>query len=195
MFSWKEIGRKNPRLPGFDYSTPGLYYVTLNANNRDGIFGDVIVNRGVGADFNVGPLVNIRLTAFGSMITEWWATIPNKFSNVRLHEYVVMPDHFHGIVEMFDEKGPTSKSAPTTNNLPAPTDLPRVMQWFKSVSTNEYIRWHKINHKYYDRRLWQTNYYEHITRANGDLDRIRQYIVNNPNTWWNDGHPVIYTDT
>ncbi|MFA5945586.1 MAG: transposase [Patescibacteria group bacterium] len=195
MFSWKKIGRKNPRLSGFDYSTPGMYYVTLNTNNRNHEFGGVIVNRSEGADFNVGPpQIHIRLTPFGSMINEWWSTIPNKFTNVGLHEYVVMPDHFHGIIEIINEKEPTLKSAPTTINSPAQTDLPRVMQWFKSVSTNEYIRWHKINHKYFDRRLWQTNYYEHITRNDGDLDRIQQYIINNPKKWWEDGHPVIYTD-
>jgi REP element-mobilizing transposase RayT len=196
MFSWKNIGRKSIRLPGYDYSTPGMYYVTINVNNRVGIFGDVIVNRGV-ADFNVGPpQIHVTLTAFGSMIDEWWKSIPNKYTDVRLYEYVVMPNHFHGIIEILDNKppigcgikGPTSKSAPTTTNLS------RIIQWFKSVSTNEYIRWHKINRKFFDRRLWQRNYYERITR-NNDLDRIRRYIVNNPTKWWEDGHPVIYTTT
>jgi putative transposase len=138
-------------------------------------------------------------------IERWWFELNRKFTTIETDEFVVMPNHVHGIVVSpvgADLRvGPGSKGAHTAHqgthvgvplpdsrpaNQGAHTDapLPKVIQWFKTMTTNEYIRgvkaaaWPSFN-----RRLWQRNYYEHIARDEDSLNRIRQYIIDNPARW------------
>lgn len=91
-----------------------------------------------------------------------------------MHEYVVMPNHFHGIIEIVAPLG----SAHIENGLGD------IIGAFKSLTTNEYIRGVKqLNWQPFDKKLWQRNYYEHIIRNENDFERIIQYIKNNPFKW------------
>ena len=189
MFSWKEIGRKSIRLPGYDYSTPGLYYITICTQNREHWFGHVAKSpANVGADPCIGPppTARVELSEIGLMVETYWNKLPRKFPNIILDEFVIMPNHIHGIVEMREnvhEGGPIHGSAPTPGPTTASTTVPRVVQWFKQMTTNAFIRHHRENHTFFDRRLWQVDYYERIVRGNEDLERIREYIRNNPQKW------------
>lgn len=77
--------RRSIRLKGYDYSRAGAYFITMCTHNRECLFGE-IVNR------------QMQLNDAGKMIEEWWCKLKNKFTNIELDEYVVMPNHFHGII-------------------------------------------------------------------------------------------------
>lgn len=83
--------RRNLRLAEFDYSQPGAYFVTIVTQDRKRLFGDVLD----------GEMV---LNDIGRMVTDFWLAIPNHFSNVELGEYMVMPNHIHGIISITNEK-------------------------------------------------------------------------------------------
>ncbi len=122
----------------------------------------------------------------GVMVECWYAELQNKFPNVQCHEMVVMPNHFHCVVEIVDggaEKGEHAGSPlPHTLSL-----LGTVVQWFKTMTTNEYIRGVKNSGwQPFDGKLWQRNYYENIIRNEISYQRIANYIDNNPVNWEKD---------
>lgn len=96
-----------------------------------------------------------------------------------------MPNHLHGIVVITDTiVGADLRVGPVAEGAHAGAPLPAIIQWFKTMVTNEYIRGVKITSwPSFDRRLWQRNYYEHIIRDDESLNRIRQYIPDNPRRW------------
>ena len=158
------------RLPGYDYSQPGAYFVTICTKNNSPQFGEI---RGS------ARILNER----GSIVEKVWIEIPDHFTNVTLDDFIVMPNHIHGILlldEPPDCRG-TACRAPTVEKFGKPTkgSLPTIIRSFKSAST------HLINRL--DKRkgisIWQRNYYEHIIRNEDSLNRIRRYIQENPIKW------------
>lgn len=119
------------------------------------------------------------------MIQYWWQEVSNKFPTILLDSFIVMPDHFHAILSFTDSK-PISLPAdvPGKENKCLTPSLPRVMQWFKTMTTNEYIRHVKANEwEPFPKRLWLASYYEHIIRNEIALQRIREYIIQNSIKW------------
>ena len=106
------------------------------------------------------------------MIDRWWIRLPQKFASVSLDAHTVMPEHLHGIVLL--RCGSVDGSAPTVS-------LSRVVQWFKTLTTNEYFRrvrtesWPAVRAK-----LWQRSFYDHVIRSERELLEIRRYIESNP---------------
>tara|TARA_R110002095_G_scaffold63618_2_gene53647 strand:- start:83 stop:484 length:402 start_codon:yes stop_codon:yes gene_type:complete len=128
--------RKEIRLPGYDYSQAGLYFLTICTQNSLCLFGTV--QEGV-----------MNLNHAGDMVQKWWNKVDEKFPEMTLHESVVMPNHLHGIVEINrrDEKDSEDDDSPTVAN---------VIQWFKTMSINEYMRGVKQNGwPQFPKRLWQ----------------------------------------
>ena len=169
--------RKTTRLQGYDYAQEGMYYVTICASGRECRF--------VGATLVVAREPT-PLNAAGIMVENIWLSIPKLFPNVSLDEYVVMPNHFHGIVVIGDGECENEYRRATTRVAPTPT-LGRIIGAFKSITTHRYI----VNVKNgtwppFTTRLWQRNYYEHIIRNDDDLERIRYYIRHNPENWHDD---------
>jgi len=177
-------GRRSIRLEGYDYAQPGAYFVTIVTQGRECLFGDVVDGE-------------MRLNDAGRMVERWWAELGNKYSHVVPDAHVVMPNHFHGIVVITDGGdgvGADLRVCPNAGahvGAPLPIDagahvapLSEIVQWFKTMTTNEYIRGVKIlGWIPFPGKLWQRNYYEHIVRDENALDRIRQYIANNPAQW------------
>lgn len=177
--------RRSIRLQGYDYSQAGLYYITICVQERLCLFGEVK---------NEGMILNDA----GKMVEMEWFKLKDRFPNVKLHEYIIMPNHFHGILEIVNEKGQSLNGgqpqgiAPTydgqieniqTNNK----TVGDIMDAFKSITTVEYIRGVKNNGwPPFNRKLWQRNYYEHIVRDDNDYDRIVNYIRDNPMNWGQD---------
>lgn len=154
--------RKNPRLFGFDYSEPGMYFVTPCVHQHQNRFGNVI-------DGAMHP------NPAGRMVMDTWHQIPRIFPQVVLDAWVLMPNHFHGIL-MLDPEPVGRKST-----------LGEVMKWFKSVTTKRYgngVR--NDGWPPFDGHLWQRNYYDHVVRNDADLDRVRTYIEHNPAAWNSD---------
>ena len=145
-----------------------------------------------------GDIVNdqMRLNEAGIMVSKWWGKVGGKFSSVQTDRYIIMPNHFHGIVNV---KGQPHGVAPTMNDASVqPCDKSRsshgfaptlgdVVNWFKTMTTNEYIQGVKQNGwPPFGGKLWQRNYYEHIIRNEEELNHIRQYIAENPLNWGTD---------
>ena len=105
---------------------------------------------------------------------------------VSLDAYVVMPNHFHGILLLHDEKRAIQRVAPTEKDRPAglmPGSIGAIVGQFKSQVTK---RLNKSTGRRSKEPFWQRNYYEHVIRDEDDLDRIREYIQNNPVRWLED---------
>lgn len=140
----------------------------------------------------------MQLNNAGEMIRKWWLELGNKFANIVLDEYVIMPNHFHGIIQMNDTSvGADLRVCPDIHyqgnhiGLPLQNDsnssIPTIIQWFKTMTTNEYIQGVKTNiFPSFEKRVWQRNYYEHIIRDEDELNHIREYIINNPKNWSED---------
>src|SRR5713226_6639947 len=150
--------RRSIRLQGYDYSQVGAYFVTVCVQNRKCLLGDILKDE-------------MRLNDAGRMVERWWVELGNKFPSFELDEYVVMPNHFHGIIIIV---GADLCVRP----------IPEIVQWFKTMTTNEYIRSVKsLGWIPFNARLWQRNYYERVIRNEEEMCRIRQYIADNPAQW------------
>jgi putative transposase len=161
--------RRNLRLPEFDYSQPGAYFVTIVTQDRKLLFGDV---------FN-GEII---LNEAGRMVTELWLAIPEHFSNVELGEFVVMPNHIHGIITITNLGATHASPLPRMSNGPKPGSIGAIVGSFKSATSK---RFHDLTNRR-DLHLWQRNYYEHVIRNERDHQAIYDYIVANPENWEKD---------
>jgi len=154
-YSMPFYDRKNLRLTNYDYSQEGFYFVTICTHERAYLFGDV-------ANGQMQP------NQWGTIVKECWYEIPIHFSTVYLDEFVIMPNHVHGIIVM--EGGETPPLRPT---------LGQVVAYYKYQSTKQI----NILRNLQGTRIWQRNYYEHVIRNDKDLDQTRQYIQFNPLLW------------
>ena len=169
--------RRSIRLKNYDYSQAGMYFVTICTQNQLHLFGEIVSDKMV-------------LNDAGKMIQKIWNEISHDFSNIQLHEFTMMPNHIHGIIEI--PVRADSISVPNTKNTnraemdSAPT-LSKMVQSFKRHTTIEYIKMVEQNiFPPFDKRIWQRNYWEHIVRNDNEYNGISQYIIDNPATWQND---------
>ena len=192
--------RKSLRLRGYDYSQNGLYFITICTQNRFCFFGNI----------NDG---NMILNESGQMIQYWLQQIPSKFPDIYLHEYIVMPNHIHFIVEkiaimenMDDcnvdvtdihvadaHAGAPLRGHPQydnphggygIHNIQTNKTIGAICNWLKTMTTNNYIRGVKQkNWVPFHNKLWHRNYYDIIIRNEESFFRIATYIRNNPKKW------------
>jgi len=279
--------RRSIRLKGYDYSKAGLYFITICCQNRAHLFGE-IATANPGAIPGISRNNILKLNDAGMMIEKWYYELENKFSDIKCHEMIVMPNHFHCIIENVGADlcvCPTDlRVSPTDHHVSPAADvhnggnrddgdkegnggnvdngddegnrdngyvgdnvndgdvgdvavngnnqvnggdmdigdnrddgndgdngdnldiganikntegehvgspLYRVVQWFKTMTTNEYIRGVKNNNwKRFNGKLWQRNYYEHIIRNEQSYHNITKYIKNNPAKWRDDNFHV-----
>lgn len=179
--------RKSIRLPKWDYSQSGYYFITVCTHNRICLFGKIIDGKMV-------------LDDIGEMIQKWLMKIPERFKNTTLDECQIMPNHLHIIIVIGDKTTHRKQSVgvgspdPLLNVFsnphigrgnpvigrgnPAPT-LGQIVAYLKYQSTKQI----NILNKTPGQRLFQRNYYEHIIRNENDLNEIREYIKTNPQIW------------
>ena len=135
------------------------------------------------------------------MAARWWGETENKFSHIELDEYVVMPNHIHGIVlivgadlrvrpQREDRKSNGHKQLEHQRQEEkqqgghAGPPLQEIIQWFKTMTTNGYINEVKYGRfPPFEKRIWQRSFYDHVIRDDDDLNRVREYIQNNPLRW------------
>jgi REP element-mobilizing transposase RayT len=146
----------------------GAYFVTVCTKDKECFLGDIVDG-------------TMRVSRAGAIIQDVWDELPKHYADTCLDSFVAMPNHIHGIIVLPDTsvvgaglalpggKGAAS-SAPTLGN---------VIRTFKSISA---IRVNRLLTRT-GQPLWQRNYYEHIIRNEAGLDRIREYIINNPQNW------------
>lgn len=146
--------RRSIRLKGYDYSQAGLYYITICTQNQLCLFGD-IQNQ------------EMILNDAGKVINQWWNEMKCKYKNIELHEHIIMPNHFHGIIQIANTPvGADLCVCPDIENKEnnvgdlgkgehIGSPLHEMVQWFKTMTTNEYIRGVKQkNWKRFDKKLW-----------------------------------------
>jgi len=180
--------RRSIRLQGYDYSSEGLYFITLVCQNRAELFGEVRSS-------------TVQLNAFGKIALEEWYHTARVRDNLEVHESVVMPNHLHGILEITQKKGENEVGA---FRSPSHT-IGAIIRGYKVATINKIKELIKESlggntesngellfaptvEKILslDYKIWQRNYYEHIIRNEQSYYRISEYIKNNPAKWEED---------
>jgi len=162
--------RRSIRLPGYDYTQPGAYFVTICTYQKQCWFGDVVNGE-------------MRCNQLGKIVDTFWQALPRRFPHIQLNDFVVMPNHLHGIL-IITNQGNHEQSSYTTEKFsqPVPGSIPTVIRSFKSAVSKRI----NLMRRTKEPSIWQRNYYESITRIATDLYTVRQYIANNPQQWAED---------
>jgi putative transposase len=180
--------RRSVRLRGFDYSQRGFFFVTICTHNKSSTLGKIV-------NFES------RLSRLGKMVEDCWREIPKHFPNVHLDEWVIMPNHLHGIIVirfpadkiLVNEgtacRAPTSIRQSTSREpsfeefgKPVKGSLPTIVRSFKGAASKK-VR-EECGEKFLP--LWQRGYFEHVIRNEDSFNRIRNYIWENPIHWESD---------
>ncbi len=155
--------RKRLRLPEYDYSKDGCYFITVCTQERRRLLSDIAVGEGLAPP-------EISLSAVGTIVEEQIRDIPRRYPHIKIDKYVIMPNHIHLIVSIRETAGGAS---------PSPT-LVDAMRALKSVTTR--LSRPKLGAE----RLWQRSFYEHVIRNESDYREIWEYIDENPLKWAGD---------
>lgn len=159
--------RKRLRLKEYDYSQPGAYFVTICTKDREHRFGEIVDGE-------------MRANGLAAVVRSSWNDLPNHYPSVELGEFVIMPNHVHGIIIILENDtmvGDGLKPSPT-RKFP----LSEIVRAFKTFSAR---RINEISNTP-GTPFWQRAYYEHIIRDDRSLGRIREYIADNPQRWESD---------
>ncbi|MBU1130628.1 transposase [Patescibacteria group bacterium] len=163
--------RKLNRMRGYDYSQNGFYFVTICLKNKIEYFGSI----------KNGQMI---INKFGKIVEYCWYDLINHYGNCRLDEFIIMPNHVHGIVEINNNREGAGLKPARTDLESARTlinkkySLSEMIRGFKSFSSR------RINEVNFDSVFrWQRSFYDHIIQNDGSLYRIRKYIKNNPLRW------------
>ena len=151
--------RKPTRLPRFDYSTPGAYFITICTKDRKNIFGNI-----VGGGAFDAPYTNLSRTG---ITVEKFIKSGERIPNVHIDKYVIMPNHIHMILLVEAGCGGTSKAPSPTNAV-----SPHFVSTFK-----------RFCHKEAGFVIFQRSYHDHVIRNEKDYLEIWEYIENNPAKW------------
>jgi putative transposase len=165
------------RLKNWDYASAGYYFVTICTHKQESFFGEI-----VGGE--------MQLSVVGEQARQFWSDIPAHFKNVQLDDYVIMPNHLHGIIVIIEtgqinvetrrgivETRDRASLRPNKFGPLKPGSLPAIINAYKAALT----RWCRKNGQ--SGFAWQARYYDHVIRNEESLHRIRQYIGNNPTRW------------
>jgi len=182
--------RRSLRLKGYDYSQQGAYFITICTQNREYLFGDVVDG-------------DIILNEFGEIVKYTWFDLPNHIGNIALDDFIVMPNHIHGIIIIVGAgPRPAQNKKPIQNGQradleradleragleraglePAPTrdfGLSEIVRQLKTFSAKRINRIRNMT----GFPVWQRNYYDHIIRDEDEMKQIREYIHTNPQNW------------
>ena len=166
--------RRSIRLKGYDYSQAGAYFVTICIN---------------GGLHTLGQIKNgeIYPSESGQMVQTVWNELPFHYPGVTVDAFVLMPDHIHGIIILTNNTvGAVPPCPPPSCPPPSykPMTLGDVVHRFKSLTTTKYRQGvNELGWTPFQKRFWQRNYFEKIVRNQESLDKIREYILNNPLAW------------
>jgi REP element-mobilizing transposase RayT len=190
--------RRSIRLKGYDYSQEGAYFITICCHNRICRFGEIV---GAG----LAP-AQMQLNEYGNIAYNEWAKLPERFPNLELDVFQIMPNHMHGIIVLndvgagasptpiaptqFDDiKNGQSSNGRIKNNTGQPQGIAPtvgdIVGAYKSLVANGCLKIFKINNEKMG-KLWQRDYYEHIIRDDRSYQTISEYITNNPSKWADD---------
>jgi REP element-mobilizing transposase RayT len=157
--------RKPNRMPKYDYSSRGCYFVTICSKNKE-------IN-------SFGKITNgkIEFSLFGEIVNKCWQDIPNHFPYVRLDEFIIMPNHVHGIIVILPKAGDLNFHSRFSDRIldRSKMDLSKIIQSFKASVTREINKTQDYNFF-----SWQKSFYDHIIHSQKELFQMRKYIYENP---------------
>src|SRR3990172_2952188 len=166
---------KSTRLREWGYSSTVYYYVTICTKDRESVFGNVADGK-------------MALTGIGNFARRYWLEIPEHFQNVELNEFIIMPNHIHGIIIIENQHCrdaihgvSTTDSGGITrahNPMLSENSLSKIIRWYKGRCTFEINKIQNTIHF-----AWQSRFYDHIIRNEKSLQKIREYIHYNPLKW------------
>ncbi len=161
----KELSERKPtRLKNFDYSSNGAYFITICTQNRKNILSTItLVGEG-------SPLP--QLSPYGKIVDNWIQKLPNKYQEISVDSYVIMPNHIHILLSITKDDG---------RGDPSPT-VDTVMGWLKYQSTKDINKMRNTMGV----KIFQRSFYDHIVRNYDDYCEIHKYIYENPMRWYYD---------
>jgi len=180
---------ESARLKNWDYSSPGYYFITICTKNRECLFGEIVNGK-------------IVPNKYGEILENCWNDLPNHYPNLKLDQFVVMPNHVHGIIiieynnNTIDYQGvpvetglkPVSTGTPGTPGTSVKThglfEFIRALKTFSARRINEHRQTPGTS-------VWQTRFHDHIIRDDDELNRIRKYIIENPSNWKMDEYTEV----
>ena len=185
--------RRSIRLKEYDYTQCGAYFITICTKEKQPLYCDIVNG-------------NVLLNLYGKIINREWLKTFKMRQNIILDSYIIMPNHIHGIIIIADCRGtlhvPQIKQRITLKQVqkghvqraltiekfgkPVSNSIPTIIRLFKSTTTKQINRLRKTP----GCAVWQRDYYEHIIRDEPDLNKIREYIINNPFQWDEDEYYV-----
>ena len=155
--------RKHTRLTGYDYSAPGMYFVTVCTEDRKALLGQIV---GCG-DFDAPKMV---LSEYGKTLEKQLKRMNEKYSHIRIDKYVIMPNHFHLLVCILEQESGASETAAPYNS-----ELSKFVSLLKRYCNREY-----------GKNIWQKSFHDHVVRGEKDYQKIWQYIDTNVIRWQKD---------
>jgi len=189
--------RRSYRLAGYDYTQSGAYFITICTSNRECLFGEIVMGQ-------------MRLNIMGHIVADEWTKTVAMRPAIESDEWVVMPNHFHAIVLINNDKAPllgARRAVPSSHTsteyqhtvpdiphrapreafgCPVPGSIPTIVRSFKSAVTKQV----NLLRQTPGSVLWQRNFWDHVIRNEVDCNRIREYIQTNPQRWELDSlHP------
>jgi len=167
--------RKLNRLKDYDYSQAGAYFVTICTYDKICYFGDI-------------ENEIMQLNEYGEIAANAWKEILNHYNDIGLDEFIIMPNHVHGIIFLFDNDLVTEQCSVTTGpiNKFRYGKLSKIVKSFKEAVTKQ------IRNAFNDTNFgWQRSFYDHIIRDEKGLDKIREYVHYNPLKWDLEKNEVI----
>ncbi|MGB4773547.1 MAG: transposase [Daejeonella sp.] len=166
--------RKSIRLKGYDYSQAGAY-----CKNRECLFGEITNDKMI-------------LNDVGKIADECWLAIPQHFPNAVLHQYIIMPNHVHGIIQLIGDvvvavenfQPLQQQTEPKRNEFQKiiPRSIGSIIRGYK-IGVTKFCRNEQPQNFPSRQPVWQRNYYEHIIRNEQSYHTISDYIINNPLKW------------
>ncbi len=141
-----EKNRQSTRLKDYDYSKPGIYFITSCTKQREPFFNNATLQ---------------------TILVEQWHVLHQRFPSIALDQFVIMPDHIHGLIILNEH--PMYK--PTVS---------QILNAYKSITSVLWLRYIKENNLQIRGALWQRSFHDHIVRDEQDLQNHREYIINNP---------------
>ena len=171
-FDPSKHNRRSIRLLGYDYSQPGAYFVTMVTYQRECLFGDVVDGE-------------MQLNENGEIVEIAWRDLQNHYPHVELGTYVIMPNHFHGIIILIDTVRAGLRPALTMQKRHGLPEIVRALKSFSARRINECLNSPGTP-------VWQRNYYEHIIRDDTEWNNIHLYIETNPINWTDDEENPIH---
>jgi putative transposase len=186
---------ESTRLRGFDYAKNGAYFITIITKNRICLFGEIThcgaVETGLRPVSITDPTVThestdptetisfdilipkMIISDAGKIVSDCWYDLPKHYNNIILDEFILMPNHIHGIIKIQNRNDGNIKHG-----------LSEFMRAFKSFSSR---RINEINGRVKN-EIWQSRFYDHVIRSEDELSRIQIYIRNNVFNWRNDNN-------